>query len=117
MFQPRTKTWTPAKVKEETGEPWSYIVRTTDGSELRRNRVQLKPLGKPPAACGDQVATNQEGLPVHRDALKPLPSQLSSPELPQVPAQSSLPSEWSDANLPLTTRSGRVVKKPSRLDL
>ena len=117
MFQPRTKTCTPAEVKEETSEPRSYIIRTTDGSQLRRNRVQLKPLGKTPAACGDQLASNQESLPVHRDASKPLPSQLSSPELPQVPVQSSLPSELSDASLPLTTRSGRVVKKRCRLDL
>ena len=87
MFQPRTKTCTPAEVKEETSEPRSYIIRTTDGSQLRRNRVQLKPLGKTPAACGDQLASNQESLPVHRDAPKPLPSQLSSPELPQVPVQ------------------------------
>ena len=117
MFQPRTKTCTPAEVKEETSEPRSYIIRTTDGSQLRRNRVQLKPLGKTPAACGDQLASNQESLPVHRDAPKPLPSQLSSPELPQVPVQSSLPSELSDASLPLTTKSGRVVKKRCRLDL
>ena len=39
MFQHRTQTWTPVEVREETGEPRSYIIKTTDGSELRRNRV------------------------------------------------------------------------------
>ena len=118
MFQPRTKTWTSAEVKEETGEPRSYIVKTTDGTELRRNRVHLKPLEKAPATFGSQVANNQESLPAHRDAPKPLPCpQLSSPELQQVLSQSPVPSDRSDANLPVTTKSGRVVKKPSRLDL
>ena len=81
MFQPRTKTWTSAEVKEETSEPQSYIVKTT---ELRCNRVHLKPLEKAPAACGSQVANNQESLPAPRDAPKPLPfPQLSPPELLQ----------------------------------
>ena len=32
VFQPTTKTWTPAQVKEEASEPQSYIVKTADGS-------------------------------------------------------------------------------------
>ena len=88
-------------------EPRSYIVKTTDGSELRCNRVHLQPLEKAPAAFGSQVANNQESLQACRDAPKPLPCpQLSSPELPQVPPQLPVPSDRSDANLPVTTKSG-----------
>ena len=32
VFQPRTKTWTPAQVREEASEPRSYIVKTADGT-------------------------------------------------------------------------------------
>ena len=84
-------------MKEEARELQSCIVKTAAGSELRDNRVQLKLLET-----------------VHRDISKPSSCpQLSSPGLPKVPAQSLPPSEQSDANLPLKTRSGRVIKKPS----
>ena len=42
VFQRKTKTWTPPQVKEEASGPWSYNVKTADGSKQRRNRVQLK---------------------------------------------------------------------------
>ena len=42
VFQPQTKTWIPAEMKEETGKPRSYIVKTTGGSELRHNRVPVE---------------------------------------------------------------------------
>ena len=117
MFQPQTKTWSLAEVKEETGKSRSYIVKTTGGSELRCNRVQLKPLQKIPITSGGQVITNQESTLPDSYETKPLPFQLSSSELPQAPAQSPLPSNQSSDNLPVTTRRGRMVKKPSRLDL
>jgi len=70
-----------AEVKEETGKPRSYIVKTTGGSELRRNKVQLKPLQKIPITCGGQVVSNQEStLPDSYEA-RPLPFQMSSSEL------------------------------------
>ena len=53
VFQPKTKTWTPATLKEQMNQPRSYIVQTNSGSELRRNRIQLKP--------SDQVAPSLEG--------------------------------------------------------
>ena len=42
VFQRKTKTWTPPQVKEEASGPWSYNVKTADGSKQRHNRVQLK---------------------------------------------------------------------------
>ena len=82
--------------------------------ELRCNGVQFKLLEK----TASQVNSNKESLSTHRDLSKPLAyPQLSSPELTQAASQSPVPSDQSDANLPMTTRSGHVVKKTSRLDL
>ena len=113
----RTKTWIPAEVKEKTCKPRSYIVKTTGGSELRCNRVRLKPLQKTPITCGGRVVSNQESTLTDSHETKPLPFQMSSLELTQVPAQSLIPSNQSNDNLPVTTLSGCIVKKPSRLDL
>ena len=32
VFLPRTNTWTPEQVREEASDPWSFIVKTADGS-------------------------------------------------------------------------------------
>ena len=43
VLQPRTKTWTPAQVREEASEPQSYIVKTADGSawaEVQNNTAE-----------------------------------------------------------------------------
>ncbi|PFX17897.1 Retrovirus-related Pol polyprotein from transposon 17.6 [Stylophora pistillata] len=119
VFQPQTKEWIPAEVKEETSKPRSYIVKTTSGSELRGNRVQLKPLPfqKTPTTCGEQVISNQESTLPDSHETKPLPLQTSSSELPKAPAKSTLPSNQGSNKLPRTTRSGRIVKEPSKLDL
>ena len=96
-------------MKKEASEPRSYNVKTTDGSELRRNRVQLKPLEK----TATQDNSNKESPSTHRNLSKASAyPQLSSPELPLATCQSSVP-----ANLFVTTRMDRVLKKPSRLDL
>ncbi|CAH3039830.1 unnamed protein product [Porites evermanni] len=98
MFQPQIKTWISAEVKEETGIPRSYIVKKTGGSEVRRNRVQLKPLQKTPITC--EVVSNQESTLPDRHETKPPPSPIPSSELPQAPAQSLVPSNQSNDNLP-----------------
>ena len=82
--------------------------------ELRYNGVQFKLLEK----TASQVNSNKESLSTHRVLSKPSAyPQLSSPELTQAASQSPVPSDQSDANLPMTTRSDHVVKKTSRLDL
>ena len=78
MFQPQTKTWIPAEMKEETGKPRTYIVKTTGGPELRHNRIQLKPRQKTPITCGGQVVSNQESTLPDSHETKPLPFQMSS---------------------------------------
>ena len=104
-------------MKEKTCKRRSYIVKTTGGSELICNRVRLKPLQKTPITCGGQVVSNQESTLPDSHETKSLPFQMSSLELTQVPAQSPIPSNQSNDNLPMTTLSGCIVKKPSRLDL
>ena len=43
MYDTRSRVWSPAKVTKKCDEPWSYVVKTPSGSELRRIRVHLKP--------------------------------------------------------------------------
>ena len=44
VYNPSSKTWTAAEVKEKLDEPRSYTVKTSNGSELRRNRIHIKPI-------------------------------------------------------------------------
>ena len=44
-----SRTWIPGSVLNKTAEPRSYIVKTNNGSELRRNRAHIRtvPLSSP----------------------------------------------------------------------
>jgi hypothetical protein len=89
-------------VTEECDEPRSYIVKTPSGSELRRNRVQVKPYAQP-----------------NSQAITPGPTETPAkvPQQPFNPTQPT-PSTLSGANESgVQTRSGRTVKPPRRLDL
>ena len=115
-FQPQTKTWIPVEVKEETTHPRSYVVKTAGGSELRRNRVQLK-------LSGARVPISQEQLENIRDTSSyqhttPMatPHQALSPQPPQTPHKPAQPTEKSDGP-PMITTSGRVEKKSPKLEL
>jgi len=115
VFQPKTKTWTPATLKEQMNQPRSYIVETNSGSELRRNRIQLKPSGQVAPSLEGQLLSNQDNPP-QPSAPTFTSHQVPSPGLPQTPQKPATVGEGS-AGQHLTTRSGRVVKKPLRLDL
>ena len=45
-YNPSSKTLTTAEVKDKLDELRSYVVNTTNGSELRHNRIQLKPVAE-----------------------------------------------------------------------
>lgn len=103
------------EVKEETSQPRSYIVNTAGGSELRRNRVQLK-------LSDERVPTSEEQLENNRDTSSYQPTtpmatsqKVLPPEPTQKPHKPAQPTEKSDGS-PMKTRSGRVVKKPPKLD-
>jgi len=75
------------------------------------HRVQLKPINKKPPPSKEQVASNHDSVLTDEDMPKPSAPQFSPP------VQSPVPSCQNGTNLPITTRSGRIVKMPSRLDL
>ena len=43
LYNPKQQIWTPAQVESKTEKPRSYMVKTHNGTILRRNRVFLKP--------------------------------------------------------------------------
>ena len=91
MFQHRTYTWIPVEVKEETGEPRSYIIKTTEEYDLKvrvRVRVHLKPVNKIPPPGKEQVSSNHDSLLTNEDMPRPSTSQFSPPELSKAPIQS-----------------------------
>ena len=79
--------WKPGKVVDQVN-PRSYIVRTEDNKELRRDRQFLRKQKEPPSA----------------------PSEIP---VAQVPEDTSLNEQVIEPRI--TTRSGRVIKQPNRL--
>ena len=69
-------------MKEEASEPRSYNVKTADGSELRRNRAQLKPLEK----TTSQANSNKESPSKHRDLSLQLILSCHCQNYPEQPA-------------------------------
>ena len=93
---PITKKWNPAQVREKCSElPQSYIVETSSGAVLRRNRRHL----------------NKTTEMFHQaDEAGDTPPPLDEP--PALPAMNAAtPASCT------TTRSGRVINPPKRLDL
>lgn len=60
----KEKTWVPATVLSETDEPRSYVVRTHEGGEYRRNRRDI--LQQPPVANADTNFRENNNEPVLR---------------------------------------------------
>jgi len=90
--------------------------RTAGGSELSCKRVQLKPSGGTALACGEQLENNQGATSPQptKPTCMVMSHQVLPPKSPQTPLKPAQPTENSDG-LPMTTRSGSVVKKHSRL--
>jgi transposase InsO family protein len=111
--------------------PRSYLVRTPDGSELRRNRRNIRPRERsptsplPPLSYLPPPPTPQS--PVRRPQPSQSPTRLASlPRSPQSPLPTSQPQPQPQQQQPSTapnpaagsspyyTRSGRLVVKPTR---
>ncbi|CAB4015706.1 Retrovirus-related Pol poly from transposon 412 [Paramuricea clavata] len=92
---PRTQTWKPAEIKEKIQEvPRSYIITKPGRGEIRRNRTQIRerpqdPMEQAYQEPGERTLDNAE---------------IPSPKSTQESQQS-------------TTRSGRIVVPPTRLDM
>ncbi|XP_028412146.1 uncharacterized protein K02A2.6-like [Dendronephthya gigantea] len=102
---PRSLEWEPAEIESEIEKaPRSYNVSIPDGRELRRNRSQIRE-----RSC-KRVRINPS--PESPKEIKPQSTQeIDSPAAVQ---RSELAKS---ANDHYTTRSGRIVKPPQRLNL
>ena len=113
--QEQKREWQPATVIGNHESPRSYVVETDKGSRLRRNRRHLR-VCPAPARPTVEVEVREGGSPER----PPLPSQPPPQTRPQrtVVAEQQVPSALqTDREAPITTRSGRRVVKPHRLDL
>ena len=67
-------------------------------------------------ASEEQLENNRDTSSSQPTTPMATPQQVLSSEPPQTPQKPAQPTEKRDG-LPMTTRSGRVVKKPPKLDL
>ena len=102
ILNPDTKAWDPAVVTKVCKEPRSYEVKTPNGSVLRRNRSHIRdvPLTGAAKAQPRKIQFNKE------------PDNSSTPTEPDVVKKSQSTAQHDQSAA--TTRSGRVVRKPSR---
>ena len=117
-------------IKTDNGR--SYTVRTSHGTLMRGNRVQLKPATAPPTLLRPQAALNPATVATTAYP-SPAPNSLKQAEVhprgeQQTPEQSSTTAEVTQeptlkdsepkavSSSPLTqTRSKRIIKSPERL--
>ena len=88
--------WQRGKVVERSNTPRFYVVQTEDGSTLRRNRRHLIRTAEEAPVCAPHIedllpAPTEEPEPQHQSTQQPI------------------------AN-PISTRSGRIVKRPVRFN-
>ena len=99
VLDPPSHMWQPATVRTVCDEPRSYVVVTSAGNEVRRNRAHLK-----------------ERQPERQPDEKPTPAAAATDEFSsKVVASSSTDSSPSSTDATTsqpTTRSGRVLKAP-----
>ena len=112
LFRRGHREWSPAEVIAPAQSPRSYIIRTPEGATYRRNSWFLRPdtTGRDtPQQPSDDTPTQVTPQLEDRRGrdLELSPSLEPVPERPQIRV----------TDTPTTTRSGRTVKKPQRLDL
>ncbi|KAK0156228.1 hypothetical protein N1851_000481 [Merluccius polli] len=93
----------PAVIASESITPRSFIIKTQQGAELRRNRRHLQP--EPVPESSPPATSGNTGTDTHSDTLETVPTgqSVATPASP-TPGQTA-------------TRSGRVCKPVNRLDL
>lgn len=91
VYIQREKVWEPAIVVEKTDNARSYVVKTSDNKQFRRNRKHLM--------------TNKNNVNINPDEIE-LDSE------PNVQTRTNTDNQMTE---PYKTRSGRMVKKPERL--
>ncbi|UYV78984.1 K02A2.6-like [Cordylochernes scorpioides] len=122
----KDKRWIPGQLKNQANEPRSFYVKDQEGNEYRRNRIHIREDKRSETTHTDwekPLELNQEQADLQD--LEETPSQptssgqLSSPGSPENVTTTGPPescTNGSPGNL-ITTRSGRVVRPPRRLNL
>ncbi|XP_012942709.1 uncharacterized protein K02A2.6-like [Aplysia californica] len=103
------KEWRGPAVVKERCAPRSYIIQSGDRA-YRRNRKHLKPYVDPPSMPSSPVATPE---PTPMSVPLPPPPAVQPVE-PDVTPPSPQPAAVPASPAPITTRSGRVVRRPAR---
>ncbi len=121
-----SKTWQPGTILDKLPQPRSYIVKTENGSQLRRNRQHLRTVPLTSDRPKDSVQKPEEWEPP-KEAITHIPVECDSPrkvtfKLPEgIPpktkenAAARSPDAIPSKKPPRTvTKSGRSVVPPSR---
>ena len=99
--------WEKAKVLSKCEEPRSYVVETPEGQIMRRNRVHLRespqPSPKKHVRFSNQYLPNSYPNPCDKN-------------VPATVVEGNNP-ECSTKDASYTTRSGRLIRKPDKMDL
>jgi len=103
------KTWCPGTVVEQCSEPRSYLVKTPNGTQVRRNRSHLRELtSSKPRVVRFSDEPSHEDLPETQPMiLTPAQDHCQQADMPQ-------PRQTRQDVTGCRTRSGRVVKAPMR---
>ena len=98
--------WEKGKIVSKCEEPRSYLVKNPEGHTLRRNRIHLRESPQPHNVIDKDSCVNDSYC-------TDIPRQNES-GVNEVPYKANTETM---VGSPGTTRSGRAVKKPDRLDL
>jgi hypothetical protein len=127
VLDKQKKTWSPAQVVSQANTPRSYNIRTEQGSLLRRNRGDLRErerqaenwtLEQPysPGSQLQQRAKTREDNQVQTRCASPTGKQQTNTPYDNN-KEATLEAQQrhgSQSDVPVTTRSGREIRKPSR---
>ncbi|UYV66708.1 K02A2.6-like [Cordylochernes scorpioides] len=117
----KDKRWIPGQLENQANEPRSFYVKDQEGNEYRRNSIHIREDKRSETTHTDWEKPEQADLQdLEESPLQPTSSgQLSSPGSPENVTTTGPPescTNGSPGNL-ITTRSGRVVRPPRRLNL
>ena len=106
-----TGKWLPATVQAKASEPRSYVIKTSDGQTLRRNRIHLREVDAP---SNDQPEPQgARDMPTSRP-FSETPTQNGSPPTQPTPDPNSIANAPPASGMKTVTRSGREIRKPAR---
>ena len=100
--------WEPATVTQVHDKPRSYNVVTEDGTTLRRNSKHV---------MSSKSSGQSAGTKDKNDTQPAMATTVSPRSVVQPPRNDGQQTLMSRQSSPVKSRSGRIIKAPSRLDL